>query len=92
MKQMRQGGGDRDKPVSLVDCVKVGCMLSRPAVHRKHLHQTKQCHASPLAPWPALLMSVVVCGCAAACSHSFPAFLQHHILQFSTLLFPNLVC
>ena len=92
MKQMRQGGSDRDKPVSLIDCVKVGCTLSKPAVHCKHLQQTGQCHASPWAPWPELLVSAVIHGCAAASSHNFPVPLQLHILLFITVLIPLFVC
>ena len=79
MKRMRQGGSDRDKSVSLIDCVKVRCTLSKIAVHCKHLYQTKEIHANFLAPWPELLISAVVHGCTAACSHSFPVFLQLHI-------------
>ena len=46
MKQMREGGSDRDKPVSLIDCVKVSlhtqqacCALQASASDTRMLRQ-----------------------------------------------------
>ena len=92
MKQMRQGGSDRDKAVSLIDCVKVRCTPTRPAAHCKHLQQARECHASTVAPRPELLMSVKVQAAlqpaptASLCSFSSTVFL------FVTLGVPLVLC